>query len=98
MKVYFDGKIAFERVDGEQNQFNDNSWIPVPHKATVLAIRCKHRGGENGMVASTTDGSIVTNKNWRCSSKYKSGWAKPGFKDRDGVFSKAVDSILFTSR
>ena len=100
MIVYVDGKTAFEynNDEGAKNSHSDNSWIPIPRKTEGLGIECRNNGGEAGMIASTTDGTIVTDDSWLCSSKFVKGWAEPGFQDSNHFFSSPSIATFATRR
>jgi len=57
----------------------ETSAIDVPRYTKVIALECYNREGTPGIVASTKDGTIVTDRTWRCTNRREPGWTEPDF-------------------
>ena len=73
--VYIDGQLV------ASSPFNVASTSNVPRTATVIAIQVTNTAGPGGLKAAFSDGSVVTDSSWKCSSTLTSGWQNIDFDD-----------------
>ena len=59
--LYADGEFV-----GSQVGFTVTSYVlKVPKMANMLAISCTNKGSYGGLLGSSSDGRLITNKNWK---------------------------------
>ena len=88
MTVYLNG-IQQEQTTGMKN-WETVSQVTIPAGTQVLALACKNKGANFGIIASApkaTPGGLVTNSTWQCADHPVDGWTQPGFDPPAGYFS-----------
>lgn len=81
-KVFIDGVEETTAVDpvalGDWTKSSTFSMTGgVSH---VIAFECEDRGGMAGLLASTSDGALMTDDvDWKCSQTFEAGWEAPSF-------------------
>lgn len=59
--LYADGELV-----GSQDGFTKASNVmKIPKMATTFAISCKNKGAYGGLLGSSVDGRLITDKNWK---------------------------------
>ena len=87
MKVYFDGEL--QEQDDAMADWRKTSRMTIPAGTRVLAIECEDVGAQEGILASTDDGLLMTGSGsgWQCSDQLVEGWPLPGFVPPPDTFS-----------
>lgn len=67
---------------------NSGDWqkadaVTLPCAARVIAVKGVDYGVIAGILASTDDGSILTDSSWKCTNQHYAGWETVGFDDSD---------------
>ena len=65
---------------------NHNNWqladaVTLPCAARVIAVKGVDYGVIAGILASTDDGSLLTDSSWKCTNQHFSGWETVEFDD-----------------
>ena len=76
VQVFYDGLVVLNNSDFAVVSSIELADTP----ACVLALRGENIAGDQGIVASTTNG-IVTDDTWRCSGVEETDWFLSGFND-----------------
>merc|ERR1712180_278767 len=79
MEVFLDG---VKYTDATMKDYRQTSEVGIPPHTGVIAISCRDRHSNEGIIASTTTG-IVTDGSWKCSSVKEDNWMMPDFDDSD---------------
>ena len=78
-EVFVDGKLFNNHsITGDLNQ---NISTAIPSNAQVIAVKVTNPGGSTGWKGALSDGSVVTDGSWRCTSTYADGWQNVNFND-----------------
>ena len=87
-KLYFDG-VEQTNVPNHAN-WGSTDTVDLPASTRVIAVEgINSAPGYAGILASTTDGVILTNSAWRCSNILSVSWADVDFDDSS--WTPAVD-------
>ena len=84
MKIFFDGKLAFEDthygklLSSRPWQWEVQTAIEIPENTKTIGIECQDAGVAKGIIASTSDGVVSNTLSWMCTPKQSVDWAKPG--------------------
>lgn len=79
ISLYFDGILI-------TNLPNANVWqnadrVPLPEDTKVIAVRCQNVGNYGALLASDSDGKVLTDKLWKYSTAGVPGWMNENFDD-----------------
>jgi hypothetical protein len=86
--LYADGQY----IDRQNGFTIASNYMPIPKMATMFAIACSNKGKYGGFLGSSTDGRLVTDAQWKVSSKLVEGWNQPSFDDSHWINSYIVDN------
>ena len=85
MEIFADG----ENLGADITHWQKPTTYLVPANTRVLSVAGKDKGGDFGIIGSTSHG-LVTNETWKCSSVLSSGWNSPDFDDQDWPLAKVI--------
>ena len=77
--VYVDGKqVASQPYDGN---WNENVISNVPLSAQILAVSVTNLHGVAGLRGALTNGTVITDSSWKCTTTLNDGWQDITFDD-----------------
>jgi len=79
MRLYIDGTEKTGLVNA--NDWTKADTVDLPWTARVIAVQGTDVGAVAGILASTDDGSILTDSSWKCTNVYYEGWQLVDFDD-----------------
>ena len=81
--IYVDGEQIAEKVTKEGRSATTVTAVEVSRNAQILAVSVSSAsvGSLQGWIGAASDGSIVTDDSWKCSSTYTAGWQNIYFND-----------------
>jgi len=81
--VYFDGQL--QQFNQNMSNWRDTKTCTLPGSVSVIAIAAENTDRAGGILCSTRDGSIVSDRTWKCTDVYQpdTKWASTGFDDSD---------------
>lgn len=80
--VYFNGNIQNIPNYGDVNLIDT---IPLPNSVTIIAVWAQNNNFYGGILASDTDGRVLTNSAWVCNTRCLTGWQQTNFDDSKWV-------------
>ena len=85
MEIFADGQSL-----GTDSVYAKPTTYHVPGNTRVLSVVGKNAEGLlRGILGSTTNGQ-VTDRTWKCSSNFSSGWNSTNFDDQDWPFAREI--------
>ena len=64
------------------DKYNVADSVPITAETRIIAVQATNLpGGAAGFIASSTDGRILTNNAWKCTTSPAAGWAYYDFDD-----------------
>jgi len=64
--------------------------VVLPCETSVIAVKATDLHVVGGILASTVDGSILTNSSWKCTNVYYDGWQLVNFDDSSWPSAYAI--------
>ena len=78
-QLYFDGVEQTNLPN--QNDWQKTDTVDLPWGTRVIAVAGTNNYGQAGILASSSDGSILTDASWKCSKILEDDWMEETFND-----------------
>jgi hypothetical protein len=92
-EVYVNGVLAGSQPDlGMQGWPTAETWSARFTGSDIIAVKVTNTGGVNGLLAqfkSQGRAALTTDRLWKCTAVYESGWEQPGHPD--GAWPQATE-------
>ena len=79
-ELYFDGVQQLNTPNQADWVTTDTVSLPVG-TSLIAIVGHNEQDSDGGIIASTSDDSVLTNSRWKCSYNYTSSWAAVDFDD-----------------